>query len=1023
MRFVSLPPAGLILLTLAFRPEPVPANDSRSEMIAVTVVDEGDLPISGAAVRVSGEGDEVPAAATNPAGVCRIPLPPKVGFLVLIATDAGGARLGYLRYLPSDLLEAAGADESVRIVLKAPREVAVRVTDRTGAAASDVLVALLGSSGALAHKRTNRDGLAQLLFPADADVSSAFALKSGLGFNQWNQDVKDRSDEPRKLPRELTLTLSGAQTVRIRATDSAGEPVAGVAVFPQFIRNRSRYPLVNNSRLADTLTDDQGVATIDWFPAETADAVEFSVHSAKYFLPERRLVVGPNANPAGPREFKASLLRRTKISGRVTGPDGKPAAGIRVLTSGAAPLEGRHEATRTAADGTYAMQVFSQYAYIVAVVDNEWAAKSHLGVVVLEDKPVTGLDFELIKGTAIRGTITSGREGLPAAKIGVSLREIGGLLPPEFRPDQRRTPELMFGRSCQTDARGEFQFRVGPGNYELWPPPSEPRLRMVPLTVGNETEIVRDLHLEGHDTGVLSGKVLGVNGLPVKDVVIRGNYVSQRRARIDRKEVKAISDVNGMFRIERQLIPLDLLARSSDGALAGWGEVDAEQDSVTLKVASTATHYGRLIDDDGPIADAELTYGPEPRSLKQIPGNSLVFCEIGTAATDSEGRFALPGLVVGTTYVVSIHPRGENGFVPLPFATPIAPGESDLGNVLFTELIRRWHVRQLAQFPRQPPPPSAVERALKPPILTFPRWAARKFHVKTDVKAQISNALADANRENLREMLLIADPESPAAESLFEFLEGDNRNDELKRLLADFLQVAINADDRDAVAHLRQAYELDVANFGLPALVVLDGTGAVTEKKSFAPTGDPPQLDAKALRDFLKRHAPPVRDADEVMRTAGRRARDENKRILLQHSGPDSYPCRLLTRFIDQHRELFERDYVYVNLDAYRSIKGDEAIAQFRKNVNGALAAALAAGRADQIVLEPFGKTRSALPWMAVLNSDCVKLADSEGPDGNIGFPSEPEAIDYFIDKMLRPTARQMTAEQLEELRQALRRR
>lgn len=57
---------------------------------------------------------------------------------------------------------------------------------------------------------------------------------------------------------------------------------------------------------------------------------------------------------------------------------------------------------------------------------------------------------------------------------------------------------------------------------------------------------------------------------------------------------------------------------------------------------------------------------------------------------------------------------------------------------------------------------------------------------------------------------------------------------------------------------------------------------------------------------------------------------------------------------------------------------------------------------------------------MAVLNTDGVKLADSDSPNGNIGFPSEPDAIDYFIDELLNPTATRLTVKELEELRSAL---
>jgi hypothetical protein len=124
-------------------------------------------------------------------------------------------------------------------------------------------------------------------------------------------------------------------------------------------------------------------------------------------------------------------------------------------------------------------------------------------------------------------------------------------------------------------------------------------------------------------------------------------------------------------------------------------------------------------------------------------------------------------------------------------------------------------------------------------------------------------------------------------------------------------------------------------------------------------------------------------------------ASKENKHVLLQESSAGSYPSRLLTRFIDRHRPLFERDYVYVNIDSYRASQGAE-------------------------VMEPFRKPGGKVPWMAILRSDGTKIADSDAPTGNIGFPSETEASNYFIDKMLAPTAQRLTPKELDELRSAL---
>jgi hypothetical protein len=46
-------------------------------------------------------------------------------------------------------------------------------------------------------------------------------------------------------------------------------------------------------------------------------------------------------------------------------------------------------------------------------------------------------------------------------------------------------------------------------------------------------------------------------------------------------------------------------------------------------------------------------------------------------------------------------------------------------------------------------------------------------------------------------------------------------------------------------------------------------------------------------------------------------------------------------------------------------------------------------------------------------------LPSSDGPNGNIGYPSRPEEIDYFL-KMIEKTKKRMSAQQIGAIKQAL---
>jgi len=48
------------------------------------------------------------------------------------------------------------------------------------------------------------------------------------------------------------------------------------------------------------------------------------------------------------------------------------------------------------------------------------------------------------------------------------------------------------------------------------------------------------------------------------------------------------------------------------------------------------------------------------------------------------------------------------------------------------------------------------------------------------------------------------------------------------------------------------------------------------------------------------------------------------------------------------------------------------------------------------------------IPWMVILDGAGKKVADSDGPKGNTGYPAEPEEIAHFL-VMLRKAARRAT--------------
>ena len=100
----------------------------------------------------------------------------------------------------------------------------------------------------------------------------------------------------------------------------------------------------------------------------------------------------------------------------------------------------------------------------------------------------------------------------------------------------------------------------------------------------------------------------------------------------------------------------------------------------------------------------------------------------------------------------------------------------------------------------------------------------------------------------------------------------------------------------------------------------------------------------------------------------------------------------MLARWLDDHNELLEQDYVLLKIDDCRDLHGDEVA----KRLTG-------------------GEGRYGIPFHAIFDSDGRMLINSNSPIGNIGYPSGFEGKKH-LRKMLMETRSRLTDKQIEEL-------
>ena len=374
-------------------------------------------------------------------------------------------------------------------------------------------------------------------------------------------------------------------------------------------------------------------------------------------------------------------MRDGTIRGRVLRPDGKPAAGILVMTEeGRGRGYTRRLRVRTAADGSYELAVPSNESYTVAVADNEWAAMRGVEVQVPEGRPVEGIDLRLARGTLIHGTLRIG---------------------PDRKPDAGRTialyTDVPIDLSATTDAQGHYQVRVGPGTYGFAVPgettsggtatdviktdPNNPGVRrqyrevtLEWITVKDEKELIHDLWIPKPEEGPISGRVV-VAGDPSRGVAgakVQGLAMPPAWA-------PTFADAEGRFHTRRRLRKTTVYARSPDGSLGGLIELRGDESEVVIPVSPTATATGIILDERGhPMANVEVG---SDRTVRENDGRGHTregFTP--TVLTDDRGRFALPELLVGQEYEITV-PAGKRGWHIVAAIKPREAGPLELGTL------------------------------------------------------------------------------------------------------------------------------------------------------------------------------------------------------------------------------------------------------------------------------------------------------------------------------------------------------
>ncbi|MFG0331736.1 MAG: thioredoxin family protein, partial [Maioricimonas sp. JB049] len=355
-------------------------------------------------------------------------------------------------------------------------------------------------------------------------------------------------------------------------------------------------------------------------------------------------------------------------------------------------------------------------------------------------------------------------------------------------------------------------------------------------------------------------------------------------------DLNSTVDDQGRFDVERPLVLTTLYARSEDGMLAGIVEIGPDDAEVTIRVQPTASATGRLVDarTGEPVAGQKLTWG----FRVHLGDETTPFrtCFGGSVETAADGTFALSRLVPGTTYRLLAHLE-EWRFRRVAEILPEDSSRIDLGDV------------ELKPAPAPYRPPTIEERITQ----AFDR----------DVDEQLASARRDIPLTMQNLLVLFGDPEGEAVRQFYE-RRYDTSNRDVRTATYEYRIVAVSTagDDRGKADDVAQSLGVNLDN-GRAAFFgcVVDPDGSLLTTVEAAELSTDGTLDAAKLLGFLETHRPPRRNAHELLEQALATAKAENRRVIVQETATWCGPCIALSRFLDEHREVWEKDYLWIKLD------------------------------------------------------------------------------------------------------------